>query len=83
MILNDFQLCAKYKEYDINCKGFTYKIANISCTDCIEEYENNNKTKIFVKPEDYRFCKVIERTVKEVESVAGPDSLVGVSGTGI
>lgn len=32
-----------------------------------------------MKPEDYRFCKLIEKTVKATDEHLGPDTFVGIS----
>ncbi len=72
-----YQPCATFEYNKIQCKGLSRIPEQIICDDVIERYERN-LTKVFVKPEDYRFCKVIEKAAGKLD--LNTDSLVGISG---
>lgn len=50
----------------------------IDCEETFDRYEEKIG-KAYVKPEDYRLCKVIEKTT--TKAYTGTESLIGISGT--
>lgn len=71
-----FKLCATFKHQPYYCKGLSNDTEGITCEeDIIRKYENN-KEKETVKPEDYRFCKVIQKTA----AITSTNYLVDISG---